>query len=101
RNVETIVDLARARGIRPVLATLPHGTDAQLPFVEMAPEIERFAAELRAIAMERADDVVFVDLAATWPDRPEWFKDVGHLTDAGIAHKAEQIGHAVLDALRR
>lgn len=101
RNVRTIVDLATLRGITPVLVTQPTSTDPRAPFAAARATIERFAAELRGLAGEFGERVLFVDLAAELTGRNELFVDVGHLAPAGIAIQAERIGAAILAHARR
>lgn len=96
RNLNTILDAALARGIVPVLATLPRSTDPNIRFAAAADEMDGFADVMRKVASERGADVELVDLARRWTDKNEWFKDVGHMVPEGIAAKAHAIGDAIL-----
>ena len=101
RNLRTIVDLALARGIHPVLVTLPHSTDPAVPFAAVRENIEHLTKTMRAFASRHADRVTLVDLDAEMTGANEWFVDVGHVTEAGRQHKADRIGTAILAHRRR
>ena len=101
RNLATVIDLSLCLGIRPVLVTQPHSTAPVVRFAPTRPHLKRFSGVMREVARARGDDVVFVDLDVELTGRNDLFVDVGHMTDAGIALKAERIGAAILAAWRQ
>ncbi len=96
RNLSTIIDLALAGGITPVLATIPHSTDPEAAFAASRPDIERFAARMREVAIEYGSRVVFVDLARDLAGQNELYRDVGHMQPEGLERKGAAIGAAIL-----
>ncbi|MCA8951402.1 MAG: hypothetical protein KDE27_17980 [Planctomycetes bacterium] len=96
RNVDTIVTLAHAAGIVPVLVTQAHSTDPAIGLAADAEGIGRMAARLREAARGYGDGVVFVDLdAETTGIHDEFFKDVGHHNAAGIEFKGQRVAEAI------
>ncbi len=92
RNVRTLIAVARANGIRPVLATLAYS--AGFPWLSESPEYREAIAEnndvLRQVAREMA--VPVVDLAKVIPGDPRYFTDGVHFTEDGNGVMAHLIG---------
>jgi len=96
RNIEKILDFARARGIKAVLTTFPHSTNPSLPNFIEAKHLDQCNSVIKQIHAERPE-AVFVDLDQDMTGKFEaHFIDLGHLDPVGDAHKAEAIGAAVL-----
>ena len=101
RNVRTIVDLALARGMVPVLTTQPHSTDPAIAAAAHATHMDQCNTIVREEAARYGDRILFVDL-----DRQvtglhnEFFVDVGHMDEIGIAFKARTIGEVILQHWR-
>ncbi|MEM7202087.1 MAG: GDSL-type esterase/lipase family protein [Planctomycetota bacterium] len=101
RNVRTIVAVARANDIVPVLTTQPHCGDTRPPG-SAAEHIDQCNARMRELAAEFGDEVLFVDLAAQiLPTQGELFVDLGHMTREGIRIKGEAIGAVIVEDWRR
>jgi len=96
RNVRTIVEVARARGIVPVLTTQPHTLDPDTPGFAAAVHIRQCNQIVRALAREYGDRVLFVDLDAAFTGKNELFIDLGHMAERGMREKAAAIGDAIL-----
>ena len=92
RNLRTLIAVARANGIRPVLATLAYS--AGFPWLSESPEYREAIAEnndvLRQVAREMA--VPVVDLAKVIPGDPRYFTDGVHFTEDGNGVMAHLIG---------
>ncbi len=98
RNIESILALATARGVVPVLTTQPH---AVAPTIhegdDLARHIDQCNALLREIAQAWGDRLVFVDLdAAMTGTMNEVFTDLAHCDQRGQWAKARAIGDAIL-----
>ncbi len=91
RNLRTMVELALADDIRPVLTTFPcaPGVDD-----ELAAHVARCDEVVRELAAQHAGDVLLVDLAADFPGGH--YLDFAHLDADGRRSKAERIGAAIL-----
>lgn len=100
RNIRTIVDLALARGIVPVLTTQPCSTDPNTPFQHIAAHIEQCNDVMRDVVGRYGDRVLFVDLDRLFTGKNDLFIDVGHMNGLGIARKAEAIGKVIRDHLQ-
>ncbi len=104
RNIETMIEVATARGIRPVLTTMPHTLDPGKPAGQTmgrAGQIDQANAIMREIAATNAGAVIFVDLDELMTGKmEEVFVDLAHVTEAGRQAKAEAIGAAILADLR-
>jgi len=97
RNIETIADLADARGMQVVLTTQPHASarpgldDEVLSFIDQCNQI------VRALHEERAGRTILVDLDRELSGAEEHtFVDEAHLDSDGILLKAQLIGDAIL-----
>lgn len=96
RNVNTIVELANAKSIVPVLVTQASSQNPEIAFAGQAPAIRSLAALLRQAAVEYGDRVVLVDLdKLTTGVHEEFFRDVGHHTREGVKFKGNTVGDAV------
>jgi hypothetical protein len=104
RNIETIIEVAAARGIRPILTTMPHTLDPRKPAGQTlgrAQQIDQANAIMRSIAEVNSDRIIFVDLDELMTGKMEdVFVDLAHVTEAGRRVKAEAIGAAILKDLR-
>ncbi len=97
RNIETIILLAQARGIKVVLTTLPHSTDSAIEFFYSAPNIVQCNAITRQIAKEHLSDVLFVDLdSAITGKYNNLFTDLGHVEVEGLMLKANLIAPVII-----
>lgn len=98
RNLQTMVDLALVRGITPVLTTQPYTTDKSKHETEIWKHIKQCNVIARALAKKYGDKILFVDLDRKMTGTMNHlFKDLGHLTDPGIAVKARAIGEVIRD----
>lgn len=94
RNAETVIDVAEARGIRPVIVTQAHSTDPNIPRAEEAWFMDAANKVVRDASAGRSD-ILFVDVDARMTgNRPIYF-DLGHMTEDGKEEKAEIIGSAI------
>lgn len=101
RNVRTIVDLARLRGITPVLTTQPFSRDPNIDFAETSVQIAQTNDVMRRLAAEYGERTLFVDLDSLMvPAMSHVFRDVGHVTPEGRRAKAQAIGQTILQHLR-
>ena len=101
RNVRSVVDLALARGVVPVLVTQPRSTDPDVAVALVAPHIDQCNEIVRAVAERYGEAVVLVDLAADLTGQNEIFVDIAHMTAEGMDQKAEAVGEAILANLGR
>ena len=103
RNIETMVEVASARGIRPVLTTMPHTLDPAKPAgktLNRAEQMDQANAIMRDIAAENSDRVIFVDLDELMTGKmEEVFVDLAHVTEDGRMAKAEAVAAAILEDL--
>jgi len=98
RNLESMVDLTLARGIVPVLTTQPYTTDESKHETEIWKHIKQCNGVVRTLAKKYGDKVLLVDLDRKMTGAMNHlFKDLGHLTDPGIAVKAHAIGKVIMD----
>jgi hypothetical protein len=99
RNLRTIVQLAQANGIVPLLATLPRTTDRSRWRSEdgiAAAHIDRSNEVNRRVAGQTG--ALLLDLATSMGgDRPH-FTDLAHVNEAGNLEKARQISTVILTA---
>lgn len=103
RNIESMLEVASARGIRPVLTTMPHTLDPSKPAGQnmyRAGQIDQANAVMRDIAAMNGDRVIFVDIDELMTGKmEEVFVDLAHVTEAGRMAKAEAIAPAILEDL--
>jgi hypothetical protein len=103
RNIESMVEVATARGIRPVLTTMPHTLDPTKPAGQTmlrAEQIDQANSIMREIAAAYSERVIFVDLDELMTGKvEEVFVDLAHVTEDGRRLKAEAIGAAILEDL--
>jgi hypothetical protein len=104
RNIETMIEVALARGIRPVLTTMPHTLDVNKPSGQTmirAKQIDQANTIMREIAAINSERAIFVDLDELMTGKmEEVFVDLAHVTEGGRKFKAETIGAAILKNLR-
>lgn len=98
RNLETMIHVARARNIMPMLASMPHSTQP--------PEMDRHQLKgfkqannvMREVAFAFRDRVLFVDLDGLMTGKfNAHFTDIGHLDVTGKRAKASIIGKVILE----
>lgn len=103
RNIETIIEVATARRIRPVLTTMPHTLDPDKPAGQTmgrAEQIDQANAIMRDIAAAHSDRIIFVDLDELMTGKmEEVFVDLAHVNDDGRMAKAKAVGAAILTDL--
>ena len=98
RNLESMLDLALARSITPVLTTQPYTTDSSKHETEIWKHIRECNGIVRALAKKYGARILFVDLDRKMTGvMNHLFKDLGHLTDPGVAVKARLIGEVIRD----
>jgi hypothetical protein len=96
RNVRTIIDVAKARGIVPVMTTQPHSTDPRIPRGGEAWFIDAANATMRNGVRNGEQGVILVDLDKEMTGtKNDLFVDLGHLKREGIRLKARMIGDAI------
>jgi hypothetical protein len=97
RNIETIIDLALLRNIKPVLVTMPHTINPKLFWYYVYPHVDQCNDILREIHTKYRDKIIFIDLdQMITGKRDDFFNDLAHMNDEGEELKAEQIGNAIL-----
>ena len=97
RNIRTIVELARLRGIKIILTTQPHTTDPAIRLFHETIHIDQCNTIMRNLHQE-LEGTYFVDLDKLMTGKMnEVFRDVAHVTPKGLAFKAEQIGQLILE----
>ena len=91
RNIDSMVALARARGVEVLLTTFPMrgGPDARVDGQNFAPTVGAMNRALLEYA--RAQGVPLCDFAAALDERRELFQDQAHLTAEGAAVQAEMV----------
>lgn len=100
RNEQTIIDVARTRGIRVVLVTQPYSTTTGRQ-TDKAPHIAQCNAIARRL-YERNPETLLVDLDAAMTGKYDpLFVDLGHLNAEGIELKARLITEALWPELRQ
>ena len=100
RNVEKIVDMAKARGIKVVVTTQPRSTDSSINLFIESKHLDQCNDVMREIHQEKPA-TLFVDLDAeiTGHFDSEFF-DLGHMSSAGHQMKAKSLAAVILDDLR-
>lgn len=102
QNIETIVDLALLRGITPVLTTQPHSTDSKQSDFATCRHLKQSNSIIKDVAAVRGQKTLFVDLDGMMTGAMNHhFTDLAHVDSRGRAFKAEKIGDAILEHLRR
>ena len=97
RNLENIIHIALLNNTKVVLTTLPHSTDASKPLYFAHSSLDQCNNVTRSVAAGFNENFYFVDLDSLITGKNETiFKDLGHVTDAGRALKAEAIGQVIL-----
>jgi hypothetical protein len=97
RNYETMIDLALARGIQPVIVTMPRTVNPQLPFYYVHPHVDQCNTIARETYNKYQDKVIFVDLdSLITGKRDDYFLDLGHMEEEGERLKASEIGNAII-----
>lgn len=101
-NIVKIVQFARLRGVRVVLATIPHSTDPNVPSAEEARHLDQCNAIVREIYRENPDGVLLVDLDKDLTGKNYLYRDLAHMGPQGDAEKAAAVARAILaDASQR
>jgi hypothetical protein len=95
RNIRSIVDIALARGITPVLVTQPHSTDPETHFQDVEEHMRQSNTLVRHLAETYDGKVLLVDLDVECTGRNDLFTDRIHMTEAGIELKARAIADVV------
>lgn len=98
RNITTIIQVAKARGIKVVLATMPYCTDTNILYYGLnAPmAMQLFNPIMRQLQEEHKEEILFVDLDKMMTDKlNQVFVDVGHVNATGDTFKAEQVGRVI------
>ena len=99
RNLRLLVAVARARGMRPVLATFAYSKAFPADPFTGTPEYREAIPEHNAVMRRLATElqVPLVDLAKTMPDERRYFTDGVHFTAEGNGVMAHLIGTALLE----
>lgn len=100
RNLRTIAELSLLRGATPVIVTMPHATDPDLPFaVRDGESMSLFAKFTRQLyESELSKYALLVDLdAMITGKRNDIFIDAGHMTTEGIEIKARAVAETILE----
>lgn len=96
RNIKTVIDVATARYIYPVMTTQPHSTDPQVPRYKEVWFIDAANETMRNGVNHYNGDVIFIDLdKEITGKRNNLFRDLGHMNKEGIQLKAEIIGNKI------
>lgn len=98
RNIKTITDFSLLRDIKTVLTTQPHSVRTAVPYSYVAPHIDQCNAIVRELRDEYVDKIIYVDLDTLMTNKmDEVFFDIAHMSEPGIAYKAEQIGKVIFE----
>ena len=98
RNVRTILDVALARGVMPVLTTQPHTSDPDVERANISVHIQQCNDIVREIAAEYGERILFVDLDRMVTGvHDDFFVDLGHMNQEGKAFKAEAFAKVILE----
>ena len=91
RNIDSMVALARARGVEVLLTTFPMrgGAAARVEGQDFAPTVAVMNRQL--VEYARTQGVPLCDFAAALDSRRELFQDQAHLTAEGAAVQAELV----------
>ena len=101
RNLETMIIVARGRGMVPVLATMPHATRAPDEQRHRLPRFKEANEVMRQVAAAHPGQALLVDLDAMMTGKMEQlFTDLGHMELAGQQFKAQAIGQAILEHVK-
>lgn len=99
RNIENIVDIAKARNIKVLLATFVYVPLPELGDRTASPEyiyaLDEHNATLKNIAQSR--QVPLFDLASIFPKEPQYFDDGVHVNDKGSPVKANFFAKYLVD----
>ncbi len=96
RNLATILDLARIRGIEVVLTTQPHSLNPEAGDAHVAPHIRQCNTIVRELA-EAYPEAILVDLDRMMTgEMEEVFLDLAHVDGDGRRFKAEAIARVIL-----
>ena len=97
RNLENIITVSLSRNIKVVLTTLPHSTDPNTPLYFGHKSIDQCNDITKKIAAEFNDRILFADLDSLITGKHnEFFRDLGHVNDAGRTMKSEAIGKKII-----
>lgn len=92
-NIQTMIDLATARGIRVILTTMPYAIKPGHHTAEKAPHVQQCNEILRELARREAGRILFLDLdEAFGPEMDAHFIDIGHVDGEADQRKAELVG---------
>lgn len=100
-NIEKIVQLAKLRGMRVVLTTIPHSTDPNAPSADEARHLDQCNEIVRDIHRQNQDGVLLVDLDKLLTGRNDLYVDLAHMGAKGDAEKAAVVGKAILEDASR
>ncbi len=91
RNIENIVDMAKARGIRPLLATFVYTTEFEEDKFISSDEVKSSLAATNQILREVAQnkDASLFDFATAFPSSKDYYADSVHNNEKGSQLKAE------------
>jgi lysophospholipase L1-like esterase len=95
RNITSLIQLAKANGVRVVLLTEPllaSTADGLNPLFEKA--LAQHCAAMRQVA-ER-EKVLLVNLDKTFPRKPDYYADCIHMTKEGNSKRARLIARSIL-----
>jgi len=96
RNIRTILDLAEIAGIKVVLTTQPHSTEAVYITQGGSVHIDQCNEIMRKIRKDYSDETLFVDLDKMMTGENHLYKDTAHVVAEGRELKAEAVGKAIL-----
>jgi hypothetical protein len=101
RNLRSIVAIAEARGIQPVILTMPRTDDPTKDRVtpELVSQIDAGNEANRRVAADSS--ALLVDAAAQMNHRPELFGDLAHVSPEGNAEKDRMVAEALAGWLDR
>lgn len=98
RNLETILDLALARGIQPALLTMAHTVNPKQPHYYIYPHIDQCNEIARQLAAGKyKDSIIFVDMDSLITGKhDDYFIDLAHMAPEGDNYLAKVTGDAIL-----
>ncbi len=98
RNIESMIAVAQANGIKVILTTLPHTTEWQTPhYHDFAGNVDQCNTIVREIAEKHKDDVLFIDLDSKLTGSNQLFTKIVDVNDKGRQKKTELIGKQILE----
>ena len=95
RNIRSIIIAAKSNGTKVILTTQPHVSKGKSFDPGVAKQIKQCNNIMRQLANEFKSEVVLVDLFKLMLGKDHLYTDLAHVTEEGLALKAQLIGQAI------